>query len=72
MPFGQHLIAADLDIGILFVIAVTSLVTIGLMMGGWASNNKWSMLGGIRSAAQIISYEIPGAVAIVCIVMMTG
>jgi NADH-quinone oxidoreductase subunit H len=72
MPFGQHLIAADLDIGILFVIAVTSLVTIGLMMGGWASNNKWSMLGGIRSAAQIISYEIPGAIAIVCIVMMTG
>jgi NADH-quinone oxidoreductase subunit H len=72
MPFGQHLIAADLDIGILFVIAVTSLVTIGLMMGGWASNNKWSMLGGIRSAAQIISYEIPGAVALVCIVMMTG
>ncbi|HEY3595110.1 MAG TPA: NADH-quinone oxidoreductase subunit H, partial [Polyangiaceae bacterium] len=72
MPFGQHLIAADLDIGILFVIAVTSLVTIGLMMGGWASNNKWSLIGGIRSAAQIISYEIPGAVAIVCIVMMTG
>jgi NADH-quinone oxidoreductase subunit H len=72
MPFGQHLIAADLDIGILFVISVTSLVTIGLMMGGWASNNKWSMLGGIRSAAQIISYEIPGAIAIGCVVMMTG
>ena len=72
MPFGQKLIAADLDIGILFVIAVTSLVTIGLMTGGWASNNKWSLLGGIRSAAQIISYEIPGAVAIVCLVMMTG
>jgi NADH-quinone oxidoreductase subunit H len=72
MPFGEYLIAADLDIGILFVVAVTSLVTIGLMTGGWASNNKWSLLGGIRSAAQIISYEIPGAVAIVCIVMMTG
>jgi NADH-quinone oxidoreductase subunit H len=72
MPFGQKLIAADLDIGILFVIAVTSLVTIGLMTGGWASNNKWSLLGGVRSAAQIISYEIPGAVAIVCLVMMTG
>jgi NADH-quinone oxidoreductase subunit H len=72
MPFGQHLIAADLDIGILFVIAVASLVTIGLMTGGWASNNKWSLLGGIRSAAQTISYEIPGAIAIVCIVMMTG
>ncbi len=72
MPFGQHFMAADLDIGILFVIAVTSLVTIGLMTGGWASNNKWSLLGGIRSAAQIISYEIPSAIAIVCIVMMTG
>jgi NADH-quinone oxidoreductase subunit H len=72
MPFGQYLIAADLDIGILFVVAVTSLVTIGLMTGGWASNNKWSLLGGIRSAAQIISYEIPGAVAVVCLVMMTG
>lgn len=72
MPFGQYLVAADLDIGILFVVAVTSLVAIGLMTGGWASNNKWSMLGGIRSAAQIISYEIPAAVSIVCIVMMTG
>lgn len=72
MPFGEYLIAADLDIGILYVVAVTSLVTIGLMTGGWASNNKWSLLGGIRSAAQIISYEIPGAVAIVCVVMMTG
>lgn len=72
MPFGQYLIAADLDIGILFVIAVTSLVAIGLMTGGWASNNKWSLLGGIRAAAQVISYEIPAAVSIVCIVMMTG
>jgi len=72
MPFGQKLIAADLDIGILFVIAVTSLVTIGVMTGGWASNNKWSLLGGVRAAAQIISYEIPAAVAIVCLVMMTG
>lgn len=72
MPFGQYLIAADLDIGILFVIAVTSLVAIGLMTGGWASNNKWSLLGGIRAAAQVISYEIPAAVAIVCVVMMSG
>ncbi|MBW2528072.1 MAG: NADH-quinone oxidoreductase subunit H [Deltaproteobacteria bacterium] len=72
MPFGQYLIAADLDIGILFIIAVTSLVAIGLLTGGWASNNKWSLLGGIRAAAQIVSYEIPAAIAIVCIVMMTG
>jgi len=72
MPFGQFLIPADLDIGILYVVAVTALVTIGIMAGGWASNNKWSLLGGIRSAAQIVSYEIPAAVAIVCIVMMSG
>ena len=72
MPFGEKLIAADLDIGILYIIAITSLVTIGLLTAGWASNNKWSLLGGIRAAAQIISYEIPGAVAVVCIVMMTG
>ncbi|MBI2893492.1 MAG: NADH-quinone oxidoreductase subunit NuoH [Deltaproteobacteria bacterium] len=72
MPFGQFVIPADLDIGILYAVAVTAYVTIGLMMGGWASNNKWSLLGGIRSAAQIVSYEIPAAIAIVCVVMITG
>jgi NADH-quinone oxidoreductase subunit H len=72
MPFGQTLIAADLDVGILFVLAVTSLVTIGLLTGGWASNNKYSLLGGVRSAAQIVSYEVPAALAIACIVLMTG
>jgi NADH-quinone oxidoreductase subunit H len=72
MPFGQSLIAADLDIGVLYLLAVTSLVTIGILTGGWASNNKWSLLGGIRSAAQIISYEIPAAMAIACLVLMTG
>jgi NADH-quinone oxidoreductase subunit H len=72
MPFGQYLIAADLDVGILYVVAATSLVTIGLLCGGWASNNKYSLLGGVRSAAQIVSYEVPGAIAIACIVVMTG
>lgn len=72
MPFGQYVIAADLDIGILYVVAATAYVTIGLMMGGWASNNKWSLLGGIRSAAQIVSYEIPAALAIASVAMMTG
>jgi NADH-quinone oxidoreductase subunit H len=72
IPFGQSLIAADLDVGILYVLAVTSLATIGLLSGGWASRNKYSLLGGIRSAAQIVSYEVPGAIAVACIVMMTG
>lgn len=72
VAFGQHLVAGGLDVGILFLVVVTSLVTIGLLTGGWSANQKWSILGGVRSAAQILSYEIPGVIAIVCLVMMTG
>ena len=72
MPFGQYLIAADLDVGILYVLAVTSLVTIGLLSGGWAARTTYSLLGGIRAAAQVVSYQVPGAIAVACIVLMTG
>jgi NADH-quinone oxidoreductase subunit H len=72
LPFTSALIIADLNVGILYITAVTGLVVVGVLMAGWASNNKWSLLGGIRSAAQIVSYEIPAALSIFPVVMLGG
>lgn len=72
IPFGGSLIIADLNIGVLYITAVTSLVVVGILMAGWASNNKWSMLGGIRSATQIICYEIPVGLSIFPVVLLSG
>src|SRR5437660_10426938 len=79
VPFGgtdadsyPFVIAPHVDIGILFIFAVSSLAVYGIILGGWASNNKYSMLGGLRSSAQIISYEIPLGLSIVGVVLMTG
>jgi NADH-quinone oxidoreductase subunit H len=68
----QFMIAPNIDIGILFVFAVSSLAVYGIILGGWASNNKYSMLGGLRSSAQIISYEIPLGLSIIGVVLITG
>ncbi len=72
IPFGMSSIVSDLNIGILYIVAVTSLSVVGVIMAGWASNNKYALYGGMRGAAQIVSYEIPAALAIMSIVIQVG
>ncbi|HSD18670.1 MAG TPA: NADH-quinone oxidoreductase subunit NuoH [Anaeromyxobacter sp.] len=72
LPFGESLIAADLNVGIFYITAVTALVVVGILIAGWASNSKWALFGGMRSAAQVISYEIPSGLAAMVPVMMSG
>ena len=72
MPFGKGLIVSDLNVGILYIIAITTFTIIGLLMAGWGSNNKYSLLGGMRSAAQAVSYEVPLTLAALGVVLVTG
>ena len=72
VPFGQHLLISNVGIGIFLWISLSSIQPIGLLMSGYASNNKYSLLGGLRAAAQSISYEIPLALAVLAVVMMSN
>jgi NADH-quinone oxidoreductase subunit H len=72
IPWGSRLQAADLNVGVFFVAAVSSLSVVGLIMAGWASNNKYALFGGMRSAAQIVSYEIPAVMLLLVPVMIAG
>ena len=72
IPFGQNLVITDLNVGIFIWISLSSIAPIGLLMAGYASNNKYSLLGGLRAAAQSISYEIPLALSVLAIVMMSN
>ncbi len=72
LPLSQTAIVADLNVGVLYLISVTSLTVVAILIGGWASNSKWSLLGGMRSAAQIVSYEVPTALALLQIALLAG
>ncbi len=72
IPLGPSMVGASLNIGLLYLMAAVSVDVIGLIMAGWGSNNKYAYLGGLRAVSQIISYEIPAAIALLTAVMMFG
>jgi NADH-quinone oxidoreductase subunit H len=72
IPYTLGFSPADLDVGIMFVLAVTSVVVLGILMAGWSSGNKWSLYGAMRSAAQIVSYEVPAGLTILGMLLIVG
>ena len=72
LPFGKNMTAVNLDIGILFFLAVSSVGTLAIFMGGWGSRNKFSLLGAMRALAQMVSYEVPLVLSVVTVVMIAG
>jgi len=72
IPFSPTLIAADLDLGIFYALAISSIGTLGVLMAGWSSANKYSLMGGLRAAAQLIAYELPMVLAVAAVVVQAG
>lgn len=72
ISFSENIYGADLNIGILYFLGVSSITMLGVLMGGWSSNNKYSLLGSIRGVAQMVSYEIPLVLSVLGIIIMVG
>ncbi|MCP5364070.1 MAG: NADH-quinone oxidoreductase subunit NuoH [Hyphomicrobiales bacterium] len=72
IPFGEGLVVADINVGILYLFAISSLGVYGIIMAGWASNSKYAFLGGLRSAAQMVSYEVSMGFVIITVLLCVG
>ena len=72
LPFGEGLLVLDFNIGIFFIMAASSFGVLGILLAGWSSNNKFSMIGAVRSGAQMISYELSIGICLLTIVVMSG
>lgn len=72
LPFAPGIVGADLNIGLLYLTTLGSMTVLGIVIAGWASNNKYSLIGGLRSAGQLVSYEVPQILSLVTVVLVTG
>ena len=72
IPFGDNMVLIDLNVGVLFVFAISSLGVYGIITAGWSSNSKYAFLGALRSAAQMVSYEVSIGLIIMCVLLCAG
>jgi NADH-quinone oxidoreductase subunit H len=72
IPFAPEVLGADLNVGVLYIVAVGAISTLGIIMAGWASNNKYALLGAARTVAQVVSYEVPMVIALLVPVLLAG